>query len=216
MFCNGGTLSISENEGLFQLLGNTFGGNVNEATFGVPDFRAAAPRECHYCISLEGTFREEAQQRIVGQTVLSVTPDPPQYLLECAGQSLQPNRYFLLQQYMGARFGAPGKLPDLRDKAPAKSRYMMAAEGDDPNFPRNVERFLGELMLLPFDLADSQGFRLCNGDLLPAQQNRALANLLGTRFGGSEEQFALPDLRAAAPPKFNYYISLQGMLPPGN
>ena len=40
--------------------------------------------------------------------------------------------------------------------------------------------------------------RLCNGQLLPINQNQALFSLLGTTFGGDGQvNFALPDLRAA-------------------
>jgi len=119
---------------------------------------------------------------------------------------------------MGTRFGGDGannfNLPDLRAKAPAKCRYLIAVQGHDPNSPRRDTVFVGELMLLPFDVT-AQSLRLCNGDLLQVEQNKALFSLLRNRFGGDgQKTFALPDLRVAAPPKFNYYISLQGMLPP--
>lgn len=115
---------------------------------------------------------------------------------------------------MGTRFGGDGvnyfQLPDLRDKSPAKCRYMIVVEGDDPNFPKQ-DSFIGELMLLPYDRA-FQSLWLCNGDLLPIQLN-TLFSLLGDRFGGDGHRFALPDLRAAAPPKFNYYIAPHGLYP---
>ena len=41
---------------------------------------------------------------------------------------------------------------------------------------------------------------LCNGQLLPINQNQALFSLLGTTFGGNgQTTFALPDLRARVP-----------------
>ena len=45
-----------------------------------------------------------------------------------------------------------------------------------------------------------RGWALCNGQLLPINQNQALFSLLGTTFGGDGRvNFALPDLRARTP-----------------
>src|SRR4051794_1767879 len=41
---------------------------------------------------------------------------------------------------------------------------------------------------------------LCNGQLLPINQNQALFSLLGTQYGGNgQTTFALPDLRGRMP-----------------
>jgi microcystin-dependent protein len=42
MLCQGQTLSISENETLFQLIGTTYGGD-GESTFNLPDLQSRAP-----------------------------------------------------------------------------------------------------------------------------------------------------------------------------
>lgn len=45
-----------------------------------------------------------------------------------------------------------------------------------------------------------KGWALCNGQLLPINQNQPLFSLLGTTFGGDGRvNFALPDLRGRAP-----------------
>jgi microcystin-dependent protein len=45
-----------------------------------------------------------------------------------------------------------------------------------------------------------RGWALCNGQLLPINQNQALFSLLGTTFGGDGRvNFGLPDLRGRAP-----------------
>jgi microcystin-dependent protein len=45
-----------------------------------------------------------------------------------------------------------------------------------------------------------KGWALCNGQLLPINQNQALFSLLGTTFGGDgRTNFALPDLQGRAP-----------------
>jgi microcystin-dependent protein len=45
-----------------------------------------------------------------------------------------------------------------------------------------------------------KGWAMCNGQLLPINQNQPLFSLLGTTFGGDGRvNFALPDLRARVP-----------------
>ena len=59
--------------------------------------------------------------------------------------------------------------------------------------------FIGELKLMSFNFAP-KGWALCNGQLLPINQNQALFSLLGTNYGGNGIQtFALPDLRSRTP-----------------
>jgi microcystin-dependent protein len=61
------------------------------------------------------------------------------------------------------------------------------------------EPFLGQLALVPYNFAPV-GWALCNGQLLPINQNQALFALLGTNFGGDgKSTFALPDLRGRVP-----------------
>lgn len=58
-----------------------------------------------------------------------------------------------------------------------------------------AEPFLGEIRTTSFNFAP-KGWALCNGQLLPINQNQALFSLLGTTFGGNgQTNFALPDLR---------------------
>jgi microcystin-dependent protein len=62
-----------------------------------------------------------------------------------------------------------------------------------------AEPFLSEIRLMSFIFAP-KGWALCNGQLLPINQNQALFSLLGTTFGGDGRvNFALPDLRARVP-----------------
>jgi microcystin-dependent protein len=58
---------------------------------------------------------------------------------------------------------------------------------------------LGEIRLASFDFP-ARGWALCNGQLLPINQNQALYSLLGTNYGGDgRTNFALPDLRSRMP-----------------
>lgn len=62
-----------------------------------------------------------------------------------------------------------------------------------------AEPFLSEIRIMSFVFAP-KGWALCNGQLLPINQNQALFSLLGTTFGGDGRvNFGLPDLRARAP-----------------
>lgn len=57
------------------------------------------------------------------------------------------------------------------------------------------EPFLSEIRIFSFNFAP-KGWAMCNGQLLPINQNQALFSLLGTTYGGNgQTTFALPDLR---------------------
>lgn len=61
------------------------------------------------------------------------------------------------------------------------------------------EQFLSEIKLMSFNFAP-KGWALCNGQLLPINQNQALFALLGTTYGGNgQTTFALPNLRGQVP-----------------
>jgi microcystin-dependent protein len=62
-----------------------------------------------------------------------------------------------------------------------------------------AEPFLSEIRIMSFVFAP-KGWALCDGQLLPINQNQGLFSLLGTTFGGDGRvNFALPDLRGRTP-----------------
>jgi microcystin-dependent protein len=62
-----------------------------------------------------------------------------------------------------------------------------------------AEPFLAEIRLMSF-VFPPKGWALCNGQLLPINQNQALFSLLGTTFGGDGRvTFALPNLQGRVP-----------------
>jgi microcystin-dependent protein len=62
-----------------------------------------------------------------------------------------------------------------------------------------AEPFLSEIRIMSFSYAP-RGWAMCNGQLLPINQNQALFSLLGTTYGGNgQTTFALPDLRGRTP-----------------
>ena len=73
-----------------------------------------------------------------------------------------------------------------------------------------AEPFLGELRLMSFNFAP-KGWALCNGQILPINQNQALFALFGTMYGGNAQTtFALPDLRGRVPMHVGGALPTQG------
>ncbi len=61
------------------------------------------------------------------------------------------------------------------------------------------EPFLSEIKIMSFGFPP-RGWALCNGQLLPINQNQALFALLGTTYGGNgQTNFALPNFRGRIP-----------------
>lgn len=59
--------------------------------------------------------------------------------------------------------------------------------------------FLGQISIFSFGFAP-RGWAMCNGQILPINQNQALFSILGTTYGGNgQTTFALPDLRGRTP-----------------
>jgi microcystin-dependent protein len=65
------------------------------------------------------------------------------------------------------------------------------------------EPFLSEVRMFGFNFAP-RGWALCDGQILPIQQNQSLYSLLGTTYGGDgRTTFGLPDLRGRTPIHFD-------------
>lgn len=59
--------------------------------------------------------------------------------------------------------------------------------------------YLAELKLVSFNFAP-KGWAVCNGQLLPINQNQAIFSLVGTYYGGNgQSNFALPNLQGRTP-----------------
>ena len=62
-----------------------------------------------------------------------------------------------------------------------------------------AEPFLSEIRIMSFGFPP-KGWALCNGQLLPINQNQGLFSLLGTTYGGDGRvNFALPNLQGNVP-----------------
>ena len=70
-----------------------------------------------------------------------------------------------------------------------------------------AEPFLSEIRIMSFGFAP-KGWALCNGQLLPINQNQALFSLLGTTYGGNgQTNFALPNFREVPYPRWAVALS---------
>jgi microcystin-dependent protein len=59
--------------------------------------------------------------------------------------------------------------------------------------------YLGEIRIVGFNFPP-RGWAVCEGQILPLQQNTALFSLLGTMYGGDGMRtFGLPDYRGRIP-----------------
>jgi microcystin-dependent protein len=77
--------------------------------------------------------------------------------------------------------------------------------------------FIGTILLFAGNYAP-QYWASCEGQLMPIAQNEALYTIIGAQFGGDgRTNFALPDLRNAAPGGPNsvlhYIICVMGQYP---
>jgi microcystin-dependent protein len=73
------------------------------------------------------------------------------------------------------------------------------------------EPLLGSIFLFAGTFAP-KGYALCQGQLLPINQNTALFSILGTQYGGDgTTNFALPKL--SGPGGTSYIIALAGVYP---
>jgi len=70
--------------------------------------------------------------------------------------------------------------------------------------------YMSEIKIMSFNFAP-KGWALCNGQLLPINQNQALFSLLGTMYGGNgQTNFALPNLQGQVPIHIGQEFNIQG------
>ena len=95
----------------------------------------------------------------------------------------QPPIQFTRRRFFGSVLAAAAA-----GLAPGWARRASAA-------PQSSQPYIGEIMLVPFGFAP-RFWALCNGQLLPINQNQALFSILGTTYGGNgQTTFALPHLQ---------------------
>lgn len=217
-FCSGQLLPISENETLFQLIGTTYGGDGQE-TFALPDLRSRVPIHqgqgggLSNRILAETGGTEEITLTVQQLPVHSHTPlansnagnEPSPINNVWAAQSIV-NQYTSVTPVVPlgvpSMSAAGGSQPHENIQPYLCLNFIISLFGIFPSQSGGnggAEPFLSELRTFSFNFAPG-GWAMCNGQLLPINQNQALFSLLGTTYGGNgQTNFALPDLRARVP-----------------
>ena len=174
---DGRLLSIAQNQALFAILGNTYGGN-GVITFGLPDLRGRTAVGADTADPLGARFGEES-------TTLTVAQLPPHVHTLPGG---------------GFTGSTGGGQPVINDQPSLALNYLIATSGIfpsrsggsgfDPNTPT-----LGEITEFAGNFAPS-GWMFADGQILSIAANPALFSVIGTQYGGNgTSNFALPDLQ---------------------
>jgi microcystin-dependent protein len=103
-------------------------------------------------------------------------------------------------------------LPNLTAAAPPNLHYCISLFGTFK--PTSYEAVIGETMLNAVPLGPKNLVQ-ATGQMLPKAQYPLLNLYMGTRFGGNDQNLALPDLRSQAAGGCQYWIAIQGE-PPDN
>lgn len=222
--CDGRSMKVSENEGLFQLLDARFGGD-GVKSFNIPDLRDAAPlKGMHYIICTQGLFPSEeggvGYDYVLGQVELFPYDFVPKGWSRCDGTFLPMNKNQALYAIVGNTFGGTQsafKLPDLQKVVPDTGlMYCMATTGIFPTDGTygDHDGLMGSVDLFTtYHMAGELNF--CNGSALDIQSNTPLFALLGVQFGGDgRSKFNLPDLRGVFPENgLSYHMNVRGFFP---
>ncbi|NUU77182.1 tail fiber protein [Paenibacillus xylanilyticus] len=122
MPARGQTMSISQNNALYSLLGLNFGGD-GVRTFSLPNLTNVAPDGMSYYIAINGIFpsREESIYgeglSVLGEVRLFPYQFTPPGFLAANGQELSTSAYSDLYKMIGTTYGGDGnttfKLPNL-------------------------------------------------------------------------------------------------------
>jgi microcystin-dependent protein len=175
---NGQQLPIQQQQALFSVIGNTYGGNFPD-TFAVPNLDGRAPAGAGAAPGLTPL----ALGAMVGSqgTTLTIANLPPQLLRLSNGtmSTLGGDQPFSVQQpTLGLNYII------------ATSGVFPTAGGVDPD----GTPFLGELSLFAGTVAPV-GWQFADGQLLSIATNQALFAVIGSTYGGNGiNDFALPNL----------------------
>ena len=208
--CDGQVLPIAQYEVIYSVLGNTYGGDAREGTFGLP--KLTPPENFEYIIDMTspwgvtpGKSQQEWQNGVIGETIYYAgqITSPPGWV-PCNGQALSATNYPNLFKVIGHAFGGEGdsfNVPNI--DAPADHmKVFMCAKGELPSTAagtglNNMPGTLGDIEFMASQEAwqKSDYWHLCDGSLLSIADYPALFSLIGTIYGGDgENNFALPKL----------------------
>ncbi len=187
LFCDGQLLQAGNHPALFQLLGNTYGGN-GKTTFALPDLRGRLDVGTG---QISGEALRSLGQNFGAETVKLTEAQMPAHTHTLPGG--------------GTTGTAGGGQPFDNTQPSVTMNYMISLTGaylvsnGDARRLGDTLPFLGEIRAYPSNNIP-QGWALADGRLLSIDQNFALYTVLGTTYGGDGvTTFALPDLRGRVP-----------------
>lgn len=176
---NGQQVSISQQQALFSILGNTYGGNF-PTTFALPNLGGRAPTESGAALGLVPQALGATQG--AETTTLTVANLPPQPLKLSNGTT----------SIVG------GGQPINLEQPTLGLHYIIAVQGAFPSLSAQLPDgtpFLGEVCVYAGTVAPA-GWDFADGQLLSIATNVALFSVIGSTYGGNGIfNFALPDLR---------------------
>lgn len=221
--CDGRELSISENQDLYSLIGNKYGG-TRKKTFNMPNLQSSSPLPgVNYYMAVYGAMPQENyyQNGYIGEIVLLPYAINSEDFLPCDGGKYSAAENIALYALIGNDNDSDTfSTPDLTDHAPAGLQYFIRTDGifppyDDSYNSGQADSFLGAISLYAFSYS-AAGLTPCDGSSMIIRDNQALYALLESRFGQSDpSSFSLPDMRGAAPlPSLHYSICKSGDFPP--
>lgn len=238
-FCQGQLLPISRNTALFSILGTVYGGN-GSTTFALPNLQGVpvgagqGPGRSEYFLGQTGG---QAAVTLVPSEIPShshafnaatdqATTASPEGNLLAKAQQAQAQTDNIVSFYSNNPGNAKTALAPNAIVANGSGQphdnlqpyltlnYCVALQGVMPNQPPPEVRepFCGEISICAFGNPPA-GWALCQGQILPINENQALFALLGATYGGDGQRtFALPDLRGRVPLNFgaNFGLGQQG------
>lgn len=180
---DGRLLSVFQNQALFSLIFDLYGGDARN-TLGLPDLRGRAALDYGQGAGLANI--NQGTRLGTADTQLNVFQMPA----HSHGVPGRPDTQV-----------AGGNLPVDNHQPSLAINYCICTLGVYPSGPGADDQstYLGEIIMFAGTFAP-QGFQPCDGRYLPVSGNEALALLMGTRYGGDGvNTIRLPDLRGRIP-----------------
>ena len=214
--CQGQTLPISENEVLFQLIGTTYGGDGQE-TFNLPDLSGRVPIHQGTLNGNTYVLGQSAGNETVTLTAQQIPAHSHAPTAALAGGADTPANNTWAESGNAKPYSSDlptvtmktgiigssgGNQPHNNTVPTVAINYIIAWAGVFPS-PSSGSGgdvpFLSQITIFSFNFAPNH-WAMCNGQLLPINQNQALFSLLGTTYGGNgTTTFALPNLQGRVP-----------------
>jgi microcystin-dependent protein len=217
-FCDGTLLTINNNQHLFSLLENKYGGDgVN--TFALPDMRGRVPvgvgRGNGFSKNwqLGENFGEEKVTltdgnlpshghgcMVVSDKGNTYTPVFHALLSSAKGEYkiYRPleNKSEMISMYSASITYTGNNVPHNNMMPTMALNYCICTNGIDPREEEEEESLIGEIKIFANDFAP-HGFKPCNGSRMDINEdnNRVLFALIQYTFGGFGNNFYLPNLQ---------------------